>query len=173
MTDVLEAKTPAGTYTIRRRRDNTETPKQVVDPKQPGQPKFSTGDVLPSQAHILRFVSGDKEHSIAPSLVSSQQDQADAVFEAPGTHLSARLRHVLPVLALIAPGEQFLPPEVLERLLSCDALIAPQRVRSPASAQVELSADRWMAQVRAWASSYPQRHRVVDDSRESIYGIRG
>jgi hypothetical protein len=31
-------------------------------------------------------------------------------------------------------------------------------------------ADKWMAQVRAWASSFPQREHVVNDSRESFYG---
>lgn len=37
---------------------------------------------------------------------------------------------------------------------------------------VDLTADEWMAQVRAWAASHPQRDHVVDDSREAIYGDR-
>lgn len=32
-----------------------------------------------------------------------------------------------------------------------------------------LSADEWMAEVRAWAERHPQRDRVADDSRESVY----
>ena len=32
--------------------------------------------------------------------------------------------------------------------------------------------DQWMALVRAWASSFPQRDRLADDSRESNYGDR-
>lgn len=34
----------------------------------------------------------------------------------------------------------------------------------------QAAATAWMAKVRAWASSFPQRNYVVDDSRESIYG---
>lgn len=30
----------------------------------------------------------------------------------------------------------------------------------------------WIDEVRAWASSHPQRGRVIDDSRETIYGER-
>lgn len=44
-------------------------------------------------------------------------------------------------------------------------IIAPRRD--------QFLADKWMAQVRAWASSHPQRDRVIDDTRESIYGDRG
>jgi len=33
----------------------------------------------------------------------------------------------------------------------------------------ERKATKWIAQVRAWASSFPQRDHVVDDSRETIY----
>lgn len=32
----------------------------------------------------------------------------------------------------------------------------------------EMSADEWMAQVRAWAASFPQRDYIVDDSREAL-----
>ncbi len=30
----------------------------------------------------------------------------------------------------------------------------------------------WMAKVRAWAASHPQREHVADDSRKAIYGDR-
>lgn len=32
-----------------------------------------------------------------------------------------------------------------------------------------MTPEEWMAQVRAWAASFPQREFVVDDSRETIY----
>ena len=35
-----------------------------------------------------------------------------------------------------------------------------------------LTPDEWIAELRAWASSFPQRDHLVDDSRESIYGDR-
>ena len=35
-----------------------------------------------------------------------------------------------------------------------------------------LTPDEWIAELRAWASSFPQRERLVDDSRESNYGDR-
>ena len=177
MTHVLEAKAPTGTHTIQRRWENTETPKQIVGMKQPPQSKLSEWDMLAPQVGILRFVSGDKEHSTAPSrvgafLLSSTQDQADAIFEAPGADLSARLRRALPVIAPMAQDEDVLLAKVVEWLLSRSIVIAPQRVPSFPSTQLELSADKWMAQVRAWARSHPQRDHVVDDSRESIYGDR-
>ncbi len=33
-----------------------------------------------------------------------------------------------------------------------------------------LTADEWMALVRAWAASHPQRDTAIDDSREQVYG---
>ncbi len=36
-----------------------------------------------------------------------------------------------------------------------------------------MTADEWMRQVRAWASSHPQRDHVVDDSRDTIYEDEG
>lgn len=177
MTDVIEARPPAGTHTVERRWAETETPKQVVGLKQPVQSKLSEGGVAASQVDILRFVSGDKEHStglsrIGTFLVASTQGQTDVVLESPDADLPARFWCALPVLARIAPGEEFLPAEVVERLLGCYAFVPPQHIQHSVSSQVELSADKWMAQVRAWASSHPQRDRVVDDSRESIYGDR-
>ena len=177
MPDVIEARVPAGTHTIERRWTETETPKQIVSMEQPAQSKHSKRGVLASQVGILSFVSGDKEHSTTPSrvvtfLVSTTQEQTYAVFDAPGADLPDRLLRALPVLLRVAQGEEFLPPGVVERLLSCDAPIAPQRMRHSPSTQAQLSADEWMAQVRAWASSFPQRDHVVDDSRESNYGDR-
>lgn len=176
MTQVLEAKAPDRTHAIRRHWEDTETPKLVADTKEPDRLKFSAQNVPASLVGVLTFVSGSKEFSTASSgieafLLLSPQDQADAIFESPGADLSD-LQRALPVLALVAPGEEFLPPEVVERLLSRDPLIAARHVRHSASISVELPADKWIAEVRAWASSFPQRDSVVDDSRESIYGDR-
>ncbi len=35
--------------------------------------------------------------------------------------------------------------------------------------QTQKSVDKWMAKVRAWAASHPQRNHVVDDNRERFY----
>ena len=177
MTQVLEAKAPDGTHAIGRRWGNTETPKLVVYRKESDQLKFSAWHVPAPQIDFLTFVSGARECSTASSgveafLVSSPQDQADAFFEAPGADPSDRLRCALLVHALVSPGEESFPPEVVEKLLNRDPEIAAQRVRHSALLSGELPADEWMAQVRAWASSHPQRDHVVDDSRESIYGDR-
>ena len=177
MTVVLDAKAPDETHAIRRRWGNTETPKLVVDTKESDQLKFSAWHVRASQIGVLTIVSGAREYSTASSgveafLVSSPQDQADAFFEAPGADPSDRLRCALLVHVLVSPGEESFPPEFVEQLLNRDPEVAAQRVRLSASLSGELPADKWMAEVRAWASSHPQRDRLVDDSRDSIYGDR-
>jgi predicted transcriptional regulator len=37
----------------------------------------------------------------------------------------------------------------------------------------QLSAEQWIAELRAWAASHPPLPTIADDSRESIYEGRG
>ena len=127
---------------------------------------------------LVQFESGSNVYGTALSrndefIVLASDDRESATLKTPGVNLSSRLQRVLPYVAPYTPlaGSSF--GEIMEWLWRCDDLLAPECVRSPASTQVELSADKWMAQVRAWASSHPQSDGVVDDSRESIYGDRG
>jgi hypothetical protein len=41
-------------------------------------------------------------------------------------------------------------------------------VDEPVRNQIERA--QWISQLRAWANTRPAIHRIVDDSRESIYG---
>ena len=82
---------------MQRRRDNTETPKQVVDTKEPDQLKLCAQNVPASQVVVLTSVSGPEECSTAASgveafFVSLPQDQADAVLNAAGEDLSMHMR---------------------------------------------------------------------------------
>ena len=175
MKDVLEAKAPTGTHTIQRRRDNTETPKRREAPVNQAQDR-AEGDLTPP-VDLVQFESGSNVYGIALGrndefILLASDDRESAILKTPGANLPFRLQRVLPFVAPYTPLAGSNLEEVMERLLSWDALIAAQRVRHSASIQVEPSADKWMAQVRAWASSFPQRDHVVDDSRESIYGDR-
>jgi hypothetical protein len=173
MADVIEARVPAGTHTDERRGANTETSSRGETPVrlvQDGARGDSPVDLVQfkSGSNVSVNVLGRKDEFIVPA----SDDSESAVLNTPGTDLSARLQRVLPLVALCTPLAGSNLAEVIEGLLRCDALIVAQRARHSASIQVELSAHKWMAQVRAWASSHPQRDRVVDDSRESIYGDR-
>ncbi len=176
MADVVKARVPPGTNTVKRPwPNNTETPDRLEPPVNQAQDR-AQGDSTPP-VHLVPFESGSNVYWIALGrndelIVRASDDQESATPKTPGADLSSRLRRVLPFVASNTPLAGSNLEEVMERLLSYDALIAPRRVRSPASTRVKLSADEWMAQVRAWASSHPQRDHVVDDSRESIYGDR-
>lgn len=47
---------------------------------------------------------------------------------------------------------------------------AEQERQDRARERLIATAEKWIAEVRAWAASFPQRDHVADDSRESIYG---
>lgn len=166
---VFETEVPPETHAVKRQWADTETP---TPPRNPGQ-----GNAL-SPIDFVSFESGSSVHSIvwdraAETTFPAGDDQENATPQALGTHLSSRLREVLPFVASSGVPPDTLLAEIVERLLRNDVLITPQHARGPASTQVKLSADEWMAQVRAWASSFPQSDHIVDDSRESIYGDRG
>ncbi len=131
----------------------------------------------PAPVDLVRFESGSNVYGIALGrndefIPLASDDRESAILKTPGANLSFRLGLVLPFVAsymtLAGPGFA----EVMERLLRCDVSIRLERPPSLPSPQFELSADEWMAKVRAWASSHPQRDHIVDDSRESIYGDR-
>ena len=127
---------------------------------------------------LVQFESGSNVYGVALSrnyefIVIASDDQAIAILKTPGANLSSDLQRVLRFVASYTSLAGFNLDEVIERLLRCDASIRLERVPSFPSTQLELSVDKWMARVRAWASSHPQSDRVVDDSRESIYGDRG
>lgn len=169
MADVIEARVPAGTHTIGRGRVNTETPKPLQD----------QGQENPTPpVDLVQFESESIVYGIAWSMkgefiVTESDDRDSAILKTPGGNLPFRLQRALPYVEIHTPLAGFSLEEVMERLWGCDDLFALRRARSPASTQLKLTADKWMAQVREWASSHPQRDRVVDDSRESIYGDRG
>jgi hypothetical protein len=50
---------------------------------------------------------------------------------------------------------------------------AQQSKENPAVPVVELPAERWVAELRAWAASHRRLDTLADDSRESIYEGRG
>lgn len=171
MADVIEARVPGGTHIGERCWVNTEIPSRRETRSRQVQDR-ARGD---SPVDLVQFESGSDVYVIVLGdefIVPASDDSESAILNTPGADLSSRLQRVLPFVASYTPLAGSNLAEVIERLLSCDPLVAAQRVRSPAATQVELSADEWMAQVRAWASSHPQRDRVVDDSRESIYGDR-
>ncbi len=170
MANVLEAKARPGTNTVKRPwPNNTETPEPHQDRGQDNPPPPDDLVQLESGSYVYT-INWDRKVQFT---VPASDDQDNAIQKTHGANLSSRLQRVLPFVASYAPLAGSSLAEVIERLLRCDALIAPQRVRSPASTQIKLSADEWMAQVRAWASSHPQSDRFIDDSRESIYGDRG
>lgn len=168
MAEVIEARVPAGTHTIGRRRANTETPMPPQDQGEETPP--APVDLVQSESgsNVYGIVRGMKGEFIVPE----SDDRERAILKTRGADLSSRLQRVLPFVVSNTPLAGSNLAEVIERLWSCDPLVAAQSVRHSASTPAELSADEWMAQVRAWASSFPQRDGVVDDSRESIYGDR-
>ena len=127
---------------------------------------------------LVQSESGSNVYGIALArhdefILPASDDRDSAILETPGANLSFRLQRVLRFVASYTPFAGPDLAEVIERLLRCDVSIQLERVTSFPSTQRGLSADKWMAQVRAWASSHPQSDRVIDDSRESIYGDRG
>ena len=142
MRDVLETKAPSGTYTIQRCRDNTETPKQVVDAREPDESKCSARNVAAYEAGVLTFVSGARQYTSAPSdveasLLASPQDQADALLEAGGTDLSGRLNQVIAAMQLDTPVAVSLIAEIVERLWRCGVSSAGERRVRSRLAEVE------------------------------------
>ncbi len=126
---------------------------------------------------LVQFESGSNAYGIALGrndefILTASDDRDSATLKTPGDNLSSRLQRVLPSLAFYSPLSGSDLANVMERLLRCDVSTRLERPPSFPSTQLELSADEWMAQVRAWASSHPQRDFVVDDSRESMYGDR-
>ena len=169
MPHVIEARVPARTHTGKRNWADTETP---IPPQDRWQ------DNPPPAADLVLFESESSLHSIVwsgkgESTVPASDDQENAILQTPGTQLSSRLREVLALVASCGPLADTSLAELVERLLSRDIPVHPHYLRHSVSIQGELSADEWMAQVRAWASSFPQTNHFVDDSRESIYGDRG
>ena len=60
-------------------------------------------------------------------------------------------------------------PCIAERI---SLLAAVRVIRKGSTLWTEDEADAWMAEVRAWGASHPQRNHVAGDSREDIYGDR-
>lgn len=173
MTDVVETRTPTRTHTKNRDWTETELLSRSMIPLNEVQNESQTG----SQVDLVHFESGSDVFVIAlggrdECIVPASDDSESAVLNMPGADVACRLQRVLTSVVSHMPHAGFDLAGLMERLWGCDPLAVRQRVRSPASTDVELSADKWMEQVRAWASSHPQQDRVVDDSRESIYGDR-
>lgn len=173
MTDVLEAKARSGTHTIQRLWDDTETPEQAVDTKEADQVPFLAWNLRDSHVGVLTFVSGAKGYGTTPCgvealFVSSPQDQADAIFEPPGADLSDRLQDVLCTLPLVAPGEEFVPPEVMKRLLSRITLITPQRVPNSTSAQTRRRYDCFRSKLIAALLDEPIEDGVTHPAEHVI-----
>ena len=169
MANVLEAKARPGTNTVKRPwPNNTETPEPHQDRGQDNPPPPDDLVQLESGSYVYT-INWDRKVQFT---VPASDDQDNAIQKTHGANLPSRLQRVLPFVAPYPPLAGFDLAEVMERLLRYDASIGLKRVPSFASTQLKLSADEWMAQVRAWVSSFPQRDRVVDDSRESIYGDR-
>ncbi len=176
MADVLQASAPSGTNTTKRGPADTETPRRREAPADQAHARAQGDSPIP--VHLLKFESASHVYGIALGrndefIVLAPDDRESAILKTPGANLSSRLQRVLPLVTRYTPLAGSSVGEVMDRLWRCHDLLASGHVRSPASTQVKLSADKWMAQVRAWASSHPQRDRVIDDSRESIYGDRG
>lgn len=175
MTDVLQASASSGTNTTRRHLANTETPRRREAPV--NQPQNRARSFPTPPIELVQIESGSHVYGIAlgrndESIVLAPDERESAILQTPGTNLPFRLQRVLPYMAPYTPLAGCGFEEVIERLWSCDDLLARRCVRSPALTQIQLSADKWMAQVRAWASSFPQTDHAVDDSRESNYGDR-
>jgi hypothetical protein len=47
------------------------------------------------------------------------------------------------------------------------------RLQDELAASVNVTADQWSRELRAWAASHPDTTVLADDSRESIYAGRG
>ena len=173
MESILEAIPSSGTNTAKRDWTDTETAFRGEKPGREVQDE-AEGDSLvdpvqgPSGSNVFVIVVDGIDEFITPAF----DDSESAILDTPGADLSSRLRHVLPFISSCEPLVEALRGEVVGRLLSYDAPISAPRGRQSSPIQVKLSADKWMAQVRAWASSFPQRDYVVDDSRESSYGDR-
>jgi hypothetical protein len=121
-----------------------------------------------SGSNLYADVSGTKEDfAMSPS-----DDPECATRNMPGTDLPVRLEPVLPFLAEHVPFVGTALVEIVERLVGRYARFAHPQGAGPHEASPRLEADSWMDEVRAWASSFPQRDPVVDDTRESIYGDR-
>lgn len=169
MADVIEARVPAGTHTCKRHWVNTEIPTRREIRSRQVQDRVR-GD---SPVDLVQFKSESNVHMIVLGdefIVPASHDSEHAILNTRGADLSSRLQQVLRLVASYEALAGADLADLIERLLSCDPLVAAQRARHLASIRVQLSADEWMAEVRAWAASHPQRDYVVDDSRESIYG---
>ena len=159
---------------MRRRRNETETPIRREIPRAAAQERsqdvaITVAVVQPETDSNGEIVDWARQQGF---IHAGSDDAKSWIIPRTGIGFSSRLRHVLPFIASCEPLADALRGDVVGRLLSYDASVGVPRRRQSAPNQVQLSADKWMAQVRAWASSHPQRDRVVDDSRESIYGDR-
>lgn len=173
MTDVLELRAPSGTHTIPRHWDNTET--RDIHPKQPERAQLPGPDDVESQVGIVRFVSGTTEHSTAPSppplkasLVSTPENPADAISEAPGADLPARLRHLLPALPRVAPGEEQVTVEVLKRLFQQWILTGSKRVPNPTLTQTRPRYDCFRSKLIATLLDEPIEDGVTHPAEHVI-----
>ncbi len=146
MANVLEAKARPGTNTVKRPwPNNTETPEPHQDRGQ---------DNPPSPDDLVQLESGSYVYTInwdrkVQFTVPASDDQDNAIQKTHGANLSSRLQRVLPFVALYTPLAASSLAEVIERLLRCDALIAPQRVRDSASTQPRRRYDRFRTKLIA------------------------
>lgn len=65
--------------------------------------------------------------------------------------------------------EQHLRRRAAERGVPVEELAQAILEREAAAPVRELTAEEWIADLRAWAASHPARDITVDDSRDSIY----
>ena len=99
MADVVRAKVPRGTDTGERGWSDTETPKLVAEVEQFRQSRLSEWVLPVSQFGIPRFASAGKELTVTPSLIeplliSSPQQQADAVLNVTEEDLLRYMRRI-------------------------------------------------------------------------------
>lgn len=95
MSDVLEAKAPAGTHTSQRGWEDTETSKLRQDRGQSNPPPSVNLVHFGSESNVDTIVWGRKGKFTVPA----SDDQDKAILQALGTYPSSRLRQVLAIIA--------------------------------------------------------------------------
>lgn len=129
---ILDSGTTARTETAARGQSYTETPYPDADAKQSPGPEYSIDR--------WEFVSGSEEFGIAALevevLISSSNDQENAILNTPRADFSSRVQRKLTVIGWRAPLAGSTLAEVVERTWNFHLSIARDRAQSAASTQL-------------------------------------
>lgn len=132
----------------------------------------------PPEVGLIEIETGSERYGIVPRgqdelFVRQSSDTVSAIVDLRAKDVLVRIPRLLALVALHAMMARNDYLDLVKRVLRCSISIQSENGVIAPAVQLDSPADKWMAQVRAWAASHPQRDRVIDDSRDTIYGDTG